>query len=111
MFAPNYINSTLHDWMPPAKTLAYHLAKVADLSNGFHTFGLLWTPSTMSFSCDGQVYFTVATPSIMHQPYYPIVDLGLGGGWPTSETPQSSTLLVRYVRVYAPDVQPVAAKQ
>jgi len=111
MFAPNYINSTLHDWTPPAKTVAHHLAKVADLSDGFHTFGLLWTASTMRFSCDGQVYFTVSTPPIMQQPYYPIVDLGLGGGWPTRETPRTNNLLVRYVRVYAPDTQPTTAAQ
>ncbi len=102
MFAPNYVNTTLHDWTPPARTLAHRLSRVANLSEGFHTFGLLWTASTMTFSCDGNVIYTVPTPSMMKQPFYPIVDLGLGGGWPTRDTPQQSDLVIRYLRVYAP---------
>ncbi|HEY0784315.1 MAG TPA: glycoside hydrolase family 16 protein, partial [Acidobacteriaceae bacterium] len=102
MFAPNYLNTTLHDWTPPPTTLAHNLSSVADLSEGFHTFGMLWTASTMTFSCDGQVIYTVPTPGIMKQAYYPVVDLGLGGGWPTRSTPQHADMLIRYVRVYAP---------
>jgi beta-glucanase (GH16 family) len=101
MFAPNYINTTLHDWTPPATTPAYNLAKVADLSDGFHVFGMLWTQSTMTFYCDGAVIFTTPTPTIMNQPYYPIIDLGLGGGWPTNQTPAQSDMIVQYMRVYA----------
>lgn len=102
MFAPTSINTTLHDWTPPARELAHHLSShVADLAEGFHTFGMLWTASTMRFFCDGEELYTVPTPAIMHQPYYPIIDLGLGGGWPTDKTPQQSDMLVEYVRVYA----------
>jgi hypothetical protein len=104
MFAPQYINITLHDWTPPGTTPAHHLSKVADLSDGFHTFGMLWTASTMSFYCDGELLYTTPTPAIMHQPYYPIVDLGLGGGWPTDKMPDHADLEIAYVRVYAPDV-------
>ncbi len=102
MFAPGYINTTLHDWAPPGRQIAYHLAHVADLSVGFHVFGLLWTAETMRFFCDGEEIYSVSTPPIMHQPYYPILDLGLGGGWPTDKTPSRSDMEVRYVRVYAP---------
>lgn len=102
MFAPQYINVTLHDWTPPTTTPSHYLAKVDDLSEGFHTFGMLWTASTMSFYCDGSLLYSTPTPSIMHQPYYPIVDLGLGGGWPTNQMPDHADLEVQYVRVYAP---------
>jgi hypothetical protein len=98
---PNYINTTLHDWTPPASTPAYNLAEVANLSQGFHIFGMLWTASTMTFYCDGATIFTTPTPAIMNQPYYPIIDLGLGGGWPTNQTPNQSDMIVQYVRVYA----------
>jgi hypothetical protein len=37
----------------------------------------------------------------MNQPYYPIIDLGLGGGWPTNQTPAQSDMIVQYMRVYA----------
>lgn len=103
MFAPDYINTTLHDWTPPGRTLAHKLSKVNNLSDGFHTFGLLWTASIMRFYCDEEEIYSVPTPPIMKQPYYPIIDLGLGGGWPTKDTPQLSELVVRYIRVYAPD--------
>lgn len=101
MFAPTYINTTLHDWTPPATTVGYQLSQVANLSQGFHTIGMLWTASTMTFYCDGSVIYSVATPAIMHQPYYPIIDLGLGGGWPTDQTPAVNDMIVQYVRVYA----------
>jgi hypothetical protein len=99
---PTYINTTLHDWTPPATTPGHKLASVADLTDGFHTFGMLWTASTMIFYCDGVTLYSFPTPSIMNQPYYPIIDLGLGGGWPTAQTPQQSDMIVQYVRVYAP---------
>ncbi len=102
MFAPRSINTTLHDWTPPGKELAHHLAQVANLSEGFHTFALWWTAETMRFYCDGDEIYTTPTPAIMQQPYYVILDLGLGGGWPTDETPAQSDMLVRYVRVYSP---------
>lgn len=103
MFAPDYVNTTLHDWTPPARELGHHLARMANLSEGFHTFGLLWTAETMRFYVDGQDIYSLPTPPIMHQPYYPIVDLGLGGGWPTTGMPQHADMLVQYVRVYAAD--------
>jgi uncharacterized repeat protein (TIGR02543 family) len=98
---PNYINTTLHDWTPPATAPAYNLAEVANLSQGFHVFGMLWTASTMTFYCDGVTIFSTPTPAIMNQAYYPIIDLGLGGGWPTNTTPNQSDMIVQYVRVYA----------
>jgi hypothetical protein len=104
MFAPDFVNITLHDWGKPPKTLAHKLSKVENLSKGFHTFGLLWTAETMQFFCDGKVIAKFPTPQQMEQPFFPIIDLGLGGGWPTRDTPSQSDLLIRYVRVYAPDV-------
>ena len=98
---PTYINTTLHDWTPPATTPGYKQASVANLTSGFHTFGMLWTASTMTFYCDGVTLYSMPTPAIMHQPFYPILDLGLGGGWPTAQTPQQSDMIVQYVRVYA----------
>jgi len=99
---PTYINTTLHDWTPPAITPGYKQAAIADLSSGFHTFGMLWTATTITIYCDGAMLYSFPTPAIMHQPYYPIVDLGLGGGWPTAQTPQRSDMIIQYVRAYAP---------
>jgi hypothetical protein len=98
---PSYINTTLHDWAPPARTIAEHQARVSDLSQGFHSFAMLWTHDVIEFACDGIIYYTTPTTESMRQPFYPIIDLGLGGGWPTDKTPPSSRLLVRSLKVYA----------
>ena len=55
----------------------------------------------MTFYCDGVSLFTTPTPAIMNQPHYPIIDLGLGGGWQTDQTPAQSDMIVQYVHVYA----------
>lgn len=99
MFTPNVVNTTLHDWNTGTQ-VGYKWSQVSDLTVGFHTFGMLWTASTMTFYVDNVIVYELATPSIMQQPYYPIIDLGLGGGFPTSQTPQSSDMIVQYMRVY-----------
>ncbi|QHN04024.1 family 16 glycosylhydrolase [Granulicella sp. WH15] len=100
MFAPTLINTTLHDWGTGTQ-LAYHQSQVANMATAFHTYGMLWTASNITFYFDGAVIWQTATPSIMNQPYYPIIDLGLGGGWPTDQTPQQSDMIVQYMRVYS----------
>lgn len=32
-----------------------------NLGDGFHTYGFLWTPEEMAFTCDGDLFFTYAT--------------------------------------------------
>ena len=97
---PTYLNTTLHDWSNSTQ-VGYDQAHVADTTVGYHVYGLLWTASTMTFYFDGSAYYTTPTPAIMNQPYYPIIDLGIGGGWPTSTTPQTNDMYVQYMRVYS----------
>jgi beta-glucanase (GH16 family) len=61
---------------------------------------MLWTAATMTFYFDGAMTFQCPTPTIMHQPYYLLVDLGVGGGWPTEGTPARNDLEVDWIRVY-----------
>jgi hypothetical protein len=98
---PTIVDTTLHDYSN-GTSVGTHQAQVANMSNGFHTYGMLWTASAMTFYFDGVQIWQTPTPAIMNQPYYPIIDLGLGGGWPTNQTPQQSDMIVQYVRVYAP---------
>jgi hypothetical protein len=99
---PNYIATTLHNWSNNSTPAMSHNL-VSTPTNGFHTYGMLWTPSTMTFYFDGTVTFQAPTPSIMQQPYYLIVDLGLGGGWPTNTTPPVNDEVIQYVRAYSPN--------
>ena len=97
---PTYINTTLHDW-GASTTPGSMQDQVENTTDGFHVYGMLWTASTMTFYYDGVAYYTLPTPAVMKQPYYPIIDLGLGGGWPTNQTPQTSDMIVKYMRVYS----------
>jgi hypothetical protein len=97
---PTIMNTTLEDW-GASTHLGPFQSQVANMSNGFHVYGLLWTASTMTFYFDGAVVCQTPTPSVMNQPYYVILDLGLGGGWPTNQTPQQSDMVVQYVRAYS----------
>ena len=99
---PTTVDTTLHDYSTGISVGTHPSPVSTNMSNGFHTYGMLWTVSTMTFYFDGTQIWQVPTPAIMNQPYYPIIDLGLGGGWPTNQTPQQSDMIVQYVRVYAP---------
>jgi len=97
---PNYMATTLHNWSNSSTpAMSHNLVSLP--TDGFHTYGMLWTPTTTTFYFDGTVTFQIPTPAIMQQPYYLIVDLGLGGGWPTNNTPSVNDLEIQYVRVYS----------
>jgi beta-glucanase (GH16 family) len=81
----------------------------ARLCDGFHVYSATWTPASITFSVDGRAYAT-ATPSqtrgnpwVFGHPFFLLLDLAVGGGWPgspTSATAFPATLLVDWVRVY-----------
>jgi len=97
----DYIRSTLHDWGNNTAP-AWSANRVSLPSDGnYHTYGLLWTAETMTFYYDRTVTFQAPTPAIMHQPYYIIVDLGIGAGWPTEATPPVNDMLVKHIRAYS----------
>ena len=63
----------------------------ADLSAGFHTYSLTWTPYQVQMSLDGVVYATYMPnmSSIFGKPFSVILDLAVGGSWPGN--PSSAT--------------------
>jgi beta-glucanase (GH16 family) len=77
---------------------------VGDTTQGFHTYGVDWTPTTITWYFDGQEIATCATPADMHSPMYMLVNLGVGGvgSWPGPTAPgATATMQVDYVRAYA----------
>jgi Glycosyl hydrolases family 16 len=98
----DYIATTLHDGSNHTAPAASH-HRVPLPTNGFHTYGMMWTPSTMTFYFDSAVTMRCPTPSIMKQPYYVLVDLGIGSGWPTENTPHTNDLQIQYIRAYSND--------
>jgi serralysin len=78
---------------------------VGDTSTGFHDYGVLWTPQTITFYFDGRQLFTTPTPADMNSPMYMIMNLALGGSWAGSVNANTNWALanmkIDYVRAYS----------
>ena len=87
----------------------------APLSDGFHVYAVEWISDQIIFQVDGKAYFSI-TPAqipagdqwVYDHPFGVLLNLAVGGnfvGSPNAETVFPQTLLVDYVRVYAPAAQ------
>lgn len=89
-------------------TRSYRIS--TDFADAFHVFALEWEPGMLRWYVDGVLYQTL-TPAdlpedtrwVFDQPFFIILNLAVGGGWPgppdaTTRFPQR--MLVDYVRVY-----------
>jgi beta-glucanase (GH16 family) len=80
------------------------------LADDYHVFAAEWDPNQIRFYVDDHLYATrtpadlpAETKWVYDHPFFVILDLAIGGGWPgnpdgTTVFPQ--TMLVDYVRVY-----------
>jgi Ca2+-binding RTX toxin-like protein len=69
---------------------------------GMHTYGMLWTPETVTFYYDGIAVLQGPTPDNWDYPMAMIVNLAVGGWGGTPEAGQFPThMKVDYVRAYA----------
>ncbi|CAN7290260.1 family 16 glycosylhydrolase [Phenylobacterium sp. LjRoot225] len=100
-------NNTLYNTMQHGPDSAHWSSTsvrnfVSDLSTGFHTFGLLWTPETLTWYVDGTELLKLATPVEAHKPMYMLVNYAVGGGW--AGNPTGTTLpgfAIDYIRAYS----------
>jgi len=68
---------------------------------GFHTYGALWTPTTITWYVDNVEVFHSATPADMNKPMSIIVNLATGG-WASSATDLiGADMTIDYIRAYA----------
>jgi len=78
---------------------------VGDTSTAFHTYGVLWTPQTLTFYFDGRPLFSGPTPADMNSPMYMLVNLAVGSSWagyPTAATNWAlANMKIDYVRAYS----------
>ena len=86
---------------------------VANMSSGYHTFGVDWEPDYITWYFDGQQVYKVATPAQMTganaSPMYMIANLAVGGGWPgnaNASTPFPATMKIDYIRAYQSGAAP-----
>jgi beta-glucanase (GH16 family) len=101
---PDTASMTNHTGVTAPHTLG-GTATGADLSDGFHTYGLMWTPSSLTFSLDGVDRFTTPTAPDEHQPMYMLATLGVGGSFAGNPSPDgfSADMKIDYVRAYSDD--------
>jgi beta-glucanase (GH16 family) len=66
----------------------YGTAYVPDSDSAFHSYGVEWTPTRLTFTIDGQAYFAIEKQAgadyrswPYDQPFYLILNLALGGSW------------------------------
>lgn len=57
----------------------------ADLSAGFHEYGLDWSEDTLIFLFDGQEILRKKTPDSMKHPMVLLINLAVGGNWVYNE--------------------------
>ncbi|MGA0606690.1 Calx-beta domain-containing protein [Phenylobacterium sp. VNQ135] len=70
--------------------------------SGYHTYGMLWTPSTVTFYYDGVAVMQAATPANWTHPMALIVNMAVGGwGGEPNETMFPAEMKVDYVKAYA----------
>jgi serralysin len=78
-----------------------NVLKVGDLS-GFHTYGMLWTPQTVTFFYDDQAVYQTATPASWNQPMYLIANLAVGGFGGNPDGAQfPASFQIDYIHAYA----------
>jgi beta-glucanase (GH16 family) len=74
-----------------------------DLTAGYHTYGVQWDPSHLTYYVDGQQIAQVNTPSDAHVPMYMIANLAAGGNWPGSTAGETAQMKIDYIRAYSND--------
>jgi beta-glucanase (GH16 family) len=77
------------------------VVQTSDLASGWHTFGLLWKPSSLIWYIDGRAVFTV-THNVPHQPMYLLANLAITDAFHPLQLPAScsSSLSLRSVQVW-----------
>ena len=101
-------DAAFHDYQYEDETGAVRSAgqyrtEVADLSEGFHTLGVSWTPDELVYYVDGVARYRVVGDRLPQQSMYLVLNLAMGGVFvdmPDDRTPQAPALTIDYVRVW-----------
>ena len=104
---PTALTNTVHTAQSGQPTYQTIFSSQPTLTSGYHTFGALWTPETITFYYDGEAVGQVATPADMHGAMYPVIALAMQRDV-AGITGHSEDLKVDYVRIYSNNPQATA---
>jgi beta-glucanase (GH16 family) len=82
---------------------AQYIAFVNDISSGWHSYAVDWSPGSLIWYVDGRRVFTVDN-DVPHQPMYLIANLGVSGRsphYPDASTPATAQIEIASVRVWS----------
>ena len=109
---PNTVHVAAHSNETGSRTTVSSAVNVAN-TDGFHTYGLLWTEDELVWYFDDVEVFRADTPADMHDPMYMLVNLAVGGtaGTPTDGLATPAEMQIDYIRAYELDdvAQPATA--
>jgi len=103
---PDKYTASVHVWdrKNPKQSVSDHqrVPVPADsLYQDFHTYGVSVDETTIRFYFDRKEVWEKPTPPEFRQPFYMLVDLSCGAGWPTAGMADPSMMYVDYVKAYA----------
>ena len=94
--------TTEHSGLGGAHTSAGQASFVPDSADGFHAYGVLWTPTNLTWYIDGVEVFHTATPADMNKPMYMIANVALGGwGGAIDAASLPADMKIDYIRAYS----------
>jgi beta-glucanase (GH16 family) len=104
----NKISAALHNESSSGSTIHYQEVDVPNSTSDFHVYAVDWTPYEITFSVDGNQYYTYspADKTQINWPYnspqFIILNVAMGGtlGGEIPEDFSESSMQIDYVRVY-----------
>jgi serralysin len=98
---PNTDYTTQHSAVGGSNVAVGSANFIPTTAGGYHTYGVLWTSSTLTWYVDGVQVFQTATPADMHKPMYMIANLALGG-WSGAidDANLPATMKIDYIHAY-----------
>ncbi len=98
---PNTVHVSAHSNETGSRTTVSSAVNVSD-TEGFHTYGLLWTAEELVWYFDDVEVFRADTPADMHDPMYMLTNLAVGGtaGTPKDGLATPAEMQIDYIRAY-----------
>ncbi|MDP3175132.1 MAG: family 16 glycosylhydrolase [Phenylobacterium sp.] len=92
-----------HTTAPGFLTADGGMIKVADMSQGFHTYGADWQADYITWYFDGRKVYQLATPPDMNKAMFIQANLAVGGNWSgpvDATTKMPADMKIDYIRAY-----------